>query len=533
MNELLNVPNPDEKIKNIVKEAILQKQKEYQKVGAELENLSQQESSGIYYTPISMKTNSTLEFVAVAIVSILTDILHGMKEGAEYIKQDVDSIQKNSVGEKSQSGGGKRANNDKGTDKGTDKGNGIDNLSTASSIRQQADNMLKMIGGAINTAKNLTSAQARATTPPSNKSSGTEELSTSLGEQPPSLTGEAFSKAKDIGEAGIKTGIKLSGDALGSIIDYFMEITGGEAILETPLDKLNPELNKKVLLLAGILKEMSTNPATKQAIQEIAKAVAITMDEFIKDIREPVNEVATHAVEMMENVAEKFVTGITATGITVVQAFLAEIPWIGGIIDLFIAIGKGFNTLMSTYKVFISQSSPILITGAKTVKNTKNTIVNGTERIKNAASDSIENIQNAIQSVNGVGAEEPVAEEPVAEEPVAEEPIAEEPVAEPNPWVEKKKINGDSYWYNTTTRAIEETKPEWPPQVTTTTKVQSGGSINNRIMKGGKRLRTTMKLFHKTLPKLKFTCVNKPCKKNKTRKATKMKLTRRKNKRGV
>ena len=47
MNDLLNVPNPEEKIKNIVKEAVLQKQNESQKVNKELENLKQQEALGL------------------------------------------------------------------------------------------------------------------------------------------------------------------------------------------------------------------------------------------------------------------------------------------------------------------------------------------------------------------------------------------------------------------------------------------------------------------------------------------------------
>ena len=43
MNEFLNVPNPEEKIKNIVKEALLRKQKEVDRVQNELKSLKQQE----------------------------------------------------------------------------------------------------------------------------------------------------------------------------------------------------------------------------------------------------------------------------------------------------------------------------------------------------------------------------------------------------------------------------------------------------------------------------------------------------------
>ena len=85
-----------------------------------------------------------------------------------------------------------------------------------------------------------------------------------------------------------------------------------------------------------------------------------------------------------------------------------------------------------------------------------------------------------------------------------------------NPWIEKNKVNGDPYWKNTETNKVSATKPEWSPPI-----IQRGGSINYKIHRGGNRLRKTMKLFHNTLPKMKFTCANKPCKLNKSKKGTK------------
>ena len=105
MNEFLNVPNPEEKIKNIVKEALLRKQKEADRVQNELKSLKQQEDSGVYYTPINTNPKSTIEFVAVTIVSLLTDILHGLKEGVEFVKQDVNNIQKGDINKIVQNGG--------------------------------------------------------------------------------------------------------------------------------------------------------------------------------------------------------------------------------------------------------------------------------------------------------------------------------------------------------------------------------------------------------------------------------------------
>ena len=561
MNEFLNVPNPEEKIKNIVKEALLRKQKEADRVQNELKSLKQQQESGVYYTPINTNPKSTIEFVAVTIVSLLTDILHGLKEGVEFVKQDVNNIQKGDINKIVQNGG--KSNSE------------ISKQSMANKIDKDADELLNMIGGAVEKANTAINPQVTTATKTSTTTSQPGD-SASLGEQPTTLSGVAFSKAKDVGEAGIKTGIKWSAEALSNFIDYVMTLTGEESILETPIDKLSPGLNTKVILIAGILKELSTNPATKQAIKEIAKAFAITMDEFIDEIREPTIEIAGHAIDMMKNVAVKFVSGVTATTITVIQAFLAEIPWLGGIIDLFIAIGKGFNTLMATYKIFVGKSSPILLTGATTINNTKKMMTNGAERIKNTAQKSMKDIQTAIQSATG--AVEPVTTpEPPTATATATAPIETTPAS---PWIQKKKANGDIYWKNEETNAVTDIKPDvqsaqattpapvtapapattpvtapattpvtaspWVQQkglngniywknektgkvsdtnpdeqnpTTPSSSAQSGGTINinNAIMRGGKRLRRTMKLFHNTLPKLKYTCVNKHCKLNKNK----------------
>ena len=99
--------------------------------------------------------------------------------------------------------------------------------------------LLNMIGGAVEKANTAINPQVTTATKTSTTTSQPGD-SASLGEQPTTLSGVAFSKAKDVGEAGIKTGIKWSAEALSNFIDYVMTLTGEESILETPIDKLSP-----------------------------------------------------------------------------------------------------------------------------------------------------------------------------------------------------------------------------------------------------------------------------------------------------
>lgn len=457
MIDLLNVPNPDEKIKMIVNEAILKKRALIEQANNELEDLKRQEASGIYYSPIDAKSGSesTVTYVTMAILSIINDVLHGFQAATKYMKNTAIAIETERNGRISTQVGGGQV------------GGGQDRrYKDVDSIKKQADVLNKLIGGATEQIKKLTGSNASTDNIPDETTNTTDTMvstASTLGDESKELAIKAFTVMKNIGEVGLKTGIKWTGDVMVKLVDVVMDMTGEANLLDTPLDELSPELNKKVLLLAGVLKELSTNPATKEAVKEIAQAVAVTMVEILKEIRPQVNKVADQGTEMLEEVSGKFVSGATSTGISVIQAFIAEIPWVGGVVDLFIAIGKGFNTLTRTFKVFMDKSGPMVITSAQTIKDTEATAVKGKDRILGA-------VDNAATTLKDASAN------------------ASDNAITSSPMKGGKKYNMKS--------------------------------VHSKIQNGGKRLRKTMKLFHTALPKLRFTSSNKPHKGNSSHKSS-------------
>ena len=462
----LNLSNPDENteknIKDIVNTAILEKQNAIKRSNAELDNLNQQEQSGVYDMPIDTNTGSNIHIIAVAILTILSDMLHGFQEATKYMKDDAVAIE-----------------NDNGR---TDGLNSNVIVKMGGSIKAQADVLTRLISGANKQINRLIGGVGPGTgsgqgTVGANAgaNAGAESADTSLGEEGKQLAMKTLYVMKDIGEFGLKMGIKWYGDVMVKLVDTVMELTGEEDILNTPIDKLSPELNKKILVLAGVLKGVSTNPVTKQAVKEIAQSVAITMIEVLKEIRPEVNKVADQGTEMLEEVSEKFVTGATGTGISVIQAFLAEIPWVGGIIDLFIAIGKGFNTLARTYKVFVDKSGKMVVTSAQTIKNTEDTAMKGKDRIMSA----VENVTNTIN---------------------AEKPASVVPTGNAN-------ATGNATANMAGGAAIA--------------KSVLIARINSKIKRSDKRLRKTLKFFNETLPKLKFMPNETPIHRNRTKKSRK------------
>jgi hypothetical protein len=462
----LNLSNPDENteknIKDIVKTAILEKQEALKRSNVELDNLNQQEQSGVYDMPIDTNTGSNVHIIAVAILTILSDMLHGFQEATKYMKDDAVAIE-------------------------TDNGR-IDGLNSnvivkmGGSIKAQADVLTRLISGANKQINKLIGGVGPSTgsgqgTVGANAGAGANAVAesddTSLGEEGKQLAMKTLHVMKDIGEFGLKMGIKWYGDVMVKLVDTVMELTGEEDILNTPIDKLSPELNKKILVLAGVLKGVSTNPVTKQAVKEIAQSVAITMIEVLKEIRPEVNKVADQGTEMLEEVSEKFVAGATGTGISVIQAFLAEIPFVGGMIDLFIAIGKGFNTLARTYKVFVDKSGKMVVTSAQTIKNTEDTAMKGKDRIMSA----VENVTNTIN---------------------AEKQDSVVPTGSGNASGSGNMAGGAAI-----------------------AKSVLIARINSKIKRSDKRLRKTLKFFNETLPKLKFMPNEELIHRNRTKKSRK------------
>ena len=464
MTDLLDVPDPDKKINEIVNEAIKEKQAEIEEKKKEMEELKQQESGGIYYSPIDTNNDSSLKTVATSMFSIFGDVLNGFQEATEHVKSKVSESQMSQ--NEPQSGGTNTTsdNNDVGANE-------------ANEVIKQADQLLKMIGGANGEIKAYNSGSVSKGANNSNSNSNSNQMATSttpsLGKENVQDANDIFSTVKDLGIASLKTGIQLYGNTLSKLIDMGMGMVGENKILDTPINQLSPDLNKKVLLFAGVLKELSTNPATKQAVKEIAQAIAVTAVEILKEIQPQVDKVTDQATEMMDQVATKLVTGATGTGVTVAQAFISAIPMVGGVINMMIAIAKGFNTLMITYKVFVDKSSPMMITAAHTIKNTEDTVLEGQKRIMGA----VDNAKNIMKQSSQI----------------------------PNP------LKGGFG----------------------STRIKSVLPIHYKIQNGGKRLKKTMKLFHNTLPKMKFSHLRKTSrarKKGETKRAHYSKLSCKKKK---
>ena len=494
MNDLFDVSNPDEKINNILKEAVKTRQGDIKTLHSEIDSIEKQEADDIIFTPLSKdpEDNLTPQYVASAVATLIGDTLMGFHKGVQKIKEDASADANADASADAEQRGGK-VNATK-----ADKNKADKTKPSADNIKTQADNLAQLMEKAAQKAKQI----AKETT------QNIKSSSSSLGVDNRTALQDSYSKVSKLGHEAFKTGLLWTEKFINMMVDLSLDSLGQGDINNTSWEKLSPELNKKVVLFAGVLKELSENPATREAVKEIAQAVAISMLEIMEEIKPELNKITDEALEMLDEMATKSVKGATRTAMGVAQSFIAVIPWIGGMINFVLAIGKGFNALMEVYKIYMYRSTDMGIQGVQTYIKTENTINKGKNRIEGAYDDAMNKIKESQNKIGDAVAEtkSKIPTVPKLDVPKMDVPKVDVPKLDvPKTSVEtKKEMKGG--------------KDRFIPNK----------NIGNKIIKGGKRLHKTMKLFHKTVPRIKFTHRNKIYKHHKNRKSrrNKQKYTR-------
>ena len=474
-------------IKEIIGKAIQNKQKELDKIRKEIESVEKQQKDGHYFMPLNKDPTVSAQYVGQAVISILGAIIDGIGEATEHIKSETLKI---SQEQNKQVGGTSTGGNAK-----------------AEEVTKLADNLTKLIGQSKEIIYNI------------NKSSKLNSSSES------GIMSSGLSEAMRMGKIAFFTGLKMTESMVNNILNFVLDSTGNEDIINKPWQELSPELNKKLILLAGVLKEMSENPATKEAIKEAAKTIAVNTVELMEVIEPDINKVTDQAVHMINDVASKSAHGMASTGVSVAQAFIAEIPVVGGILDLMIAIGKGFNALMKVFKVFVSNFSDITVQGAETVAKIKDKVdeIKASDKMDNNVKNNTnhtDTIKRGFGSVMAKAksgadfakqkAQDVANSDAVKNAQTNAKDLANRASVQVKSGVESAKdMANKAQMANKVANIANNVNP-----------VVSGGSSKNktmntrklrsRIAKSNKRLRKTIKLFHNTLPRMKYrTYVNK------------------------
>lgn len=429
---LNDIPDKDEKVKKKMNAIIAKKEKEMKetcdRLKKELSQLKTQEKSGNYFVEPEGDVNP--------IIGIAKPILSGLDEGISEMQKDAENHHKK--------GGG--------------------SVGELLKIQKGAHNLRKMLN---NKQKELNNYLGGATSTSNVKTTTPQKTEG----QDSSIVGDVSSKALEVGQATARHAVRYTGYFVNLYMDMLLDFFGVDAINEIPFDKLSPELNKKIVLVSALSTEIVENPATREAIKEIAKAVALSFSLIIDEIKPELIMITDKSIDTMDQVGEKLASGAVNTGFAMIAAAVAEIPWVGGVFDFWLAFGKGFNIFFNTYKTFVYRGAPVVESSAKMVANTQDSVVESKNRITSAIDNARDKIKNASSGVSDASASASSAATNAA-------------------------TNAATSANNAATNA-------------TTSAATNATTSAAKETKGGKRLRKTIKQFKSTVPRKKFNATRK------------------------
>lgn len=121
----------------------------------------------------------------------------------------------------------------------------------------------------------------------------------------------------------------------------------GPGVGKEPWDDIAPNLINNIEESGRIVSEAVKNPEVRKALEKAIVVYGKALNE-VYDIAEPqIDEIVTKFWITINNMGEKSARGATNAMINTVSAAVAEIPVVGGIVDLLIASGKWFNAVAS------------------------------------------------------------------------------------------------------------------------------------------------------------------------------------------
>lgn len=150
-----------------------------------------------------------------------------------------------------------------------------------------------------------------------------------------SLCGTLFASNNKITQAVLKKII--------TVLDEFTSYLTKDVLDDKPWADLTPEFDKKIVLLASYLEHLSHNKEQLESIRKLSEALGDAGVDIIQVSKPAVKRIIDESLTATQEIGEQSAEGMARTLTAVLQSFIAEIPGLGGLIDLAIAFGIGFN----------------------------------------------------------------------------------------------------------------------------------------------------------------------------------------------
>jgi Skp family chaperone for outer membrane proteins len=158
----------------------------------------------------------------------------------------------------------------------------------------------------------------------------------------------------------------------------------------------------RVKKLVGVLKDdaamvsaVATDPDVKKQLGDISKSAGEAVSTMIEVAKPGLEDIEDEMAETLEEVAEKSAVAGINTGLNVTEAVVAEIPVVGGLLDLGLAAGRAFTSGSAAVAPLIEKSGDI----AATAVGTATEAMSATEKSQQEMSSAVEGLNQTMEKI--------------------------------------------------------------------------------------------------------------------------------------
>jgi len=227
-----------------------------------------------------------------------------------------------------------------------------------------------------------------------------------------SILGEgAVENMTKTGEALAKYGLF----AIGKSMDLTINNTIGSEIDNKTVEEVAEIAMKKLNKVIDVLVDMAKDPEMKELLKKVGKTIGELLQNVLETAREPLKQATVKAIDIGKDVGTESLAGATSFAVDMTSVVASEIPVLGGLVDLTIALGRAFNSGMKAFKKgsgnaievatiankLISEIIPKIDTSVDDGIEIKNKLTSISQRFVgmiNGTSNTVEDLSKSVRS---------------------------------------------------------------------------------------------------------------------------------------
>jgi len=233
-------------------------------------------------------------------------------------------------------------------------------------------------------AKNVVSQMVQkggATPSPSNIQSAPLNLPPGV-KDTTNLILDIASKTKDVVMDGIDIASKKSYEVGSRLLTDALDAVVPVDLLNKSYAEINPNLTNQLRNMAKNFEQMAQDPQARQAISNLAKAMADVGIDAINAAKPQIDKLVNRIWEVANTVGSKSIKSAMNVGLAMLITALAEVPVVGGVVVGSLEAGSIFNNVVETGSKAIQGFSQIASDSMDAFSTVAQTIGKSEDKIK-------------------------------------------------------------------------------------------------------------------------------------------------------